>query len=265
VWFDRSKIFHSTVFIVVKMMMLSRHAARKAAQPALRSVSRHHAARLTAVASRQTVLFSSWPDHEVLPMPALSPTMESGNIGSWVLKIGDPVVPGNAVAEIETDKASVAFEAQDEGFLAAVLHEEGAQDIAVGTPIAVVVEDEADVAAFKDFTLADAGGEAAAPAAPAPTEEAPPTPAAPPRTPSAPVAAPASGERVFASPLARKIAREAGITVSGIAGSGPNGRVIREDVEAFLAVRTVTLCALVVLCPAPQQDRGTGDVELGVH
>lgn len=171
-------------------------------------------------------------------MPALSPTMEAGNIGAWSLEIGDAIVPGNPIAEIETDKASVAFEAQDDGFLAAVLYEEGAEDIEVGSPIAVVVADEDDVAAFKNFTLKDAGGDASAPAAaaPAPAEAAPaptPTPAAPAQTTAAPVAR--TGERVFASPLARKVARESGVEIADIGGSGPNGRIVRADVEAYLA------------------------------
>ena len=90
-------------------------------------------------------------------------------------QVGDAVAPGDAVAEIETDKASVAFEAQDDGFIAALLHPAGTEDIAVGTPIAVVVEEEEDVAAFANFTLADAGGAAEpGPApAPAPAAEAP--------------------------------------------------------------------------------------------
>ena len=229
------------------MMMLSRQGAQRAARRAVRCAVAHQ--RRTPTFLRQQLgeaaaFFSSWPEHEILPMPALSPTMEQGNLGSWTLKVGDAVIPGNAVAEIETDKASVAFEAQDDGFIAALLHEEGAQDIAVGTPIAVVVADEDDVAAFANFTLADALGEAPAKeSSPAPAAAAPPAPAAAPAAasaaaPAAPAAprAAADGERVFASPLARKVAREAGVGVSGISGTGPNGRILRADVEAFLSV-----------------------------
>jgi pyruvate dehydrogenase E2 component (dihydrolipoamide acetyltransferase) len=234
------------------MMMASRHAVQRVVLRAAAAVGRAQpsAAALRApqrlVDRRANLLaawFSSFPDHDILPMPALSPTMVQGNLGSWTLKVGDKVIPGNSVAEIETDKASVAFEAQDEGYIAALLHKDGTQDIAVGTPIAVVVSKASDVAAFANFTLADAlgqsGGAAAAKPAAAPAAPAGAAPAPAKTTAAAASAATAAapGARVFASPLARKVAREAGITVSGVAGSGPNGRVTRKDVEAFLAVR----------------------------
>jgi pyruvate dehydrogenase E2 component (dihydrolipoamide acetyltransferase) len=186
---------------------------------------------------QRVAFFSSFPDHEILPMPALSPTMLAGDLVSWSLNIGDEVIPGNPVAELETDKASIAFEAQDDGYIAALLHEEGTQDIAVGTPIAVVVTDKDDVAAFANFTLADATGDSVTTsiAPTAATEEQPRAPAAPPApAPTTSVPSSSDGARIFASPLARKIAREAGITVNGVSGTGPNGRIVRADVEAFI-------------------------------
>lgn len=196
---------------------------------------------------QRAAFFSSFPDHEILPMPALSPTMEAGNLGAWSLNIGDEVIPGNPVAEIETDKASVAFEAQDDGYIAALLHEEGTQDIAVGTPIAVVVTDKDDVAAFANFTLADATGDSVTTSfvPTAATEEQPRAPTVPPApAPTTSVPSSSDGARVFASPLARKIAREAGITVNGVSGTGPNGRIVRADVEAFIEVRDKLLLCI---------------------
>ncbi|KAM9928603.1 hypothetical protein OXX80_009950, partial [Metschnikowia pulcherrima] len=118
-------------------------------------------------------LYSSgnFPSHVVIKMPALSPTMTQGGIASWSKEIGDELTPGEPIAEIETDKASMDFEFQEEGYLAKILVDAGAQDIPVGQPIAVYVEDKGDVGAFEGFTAADAG-EGEAPAA-APKEEEP--------------------------------------------------------------------------------------------
>jgi pyruvate dehydrogenase E2 component (dihydrolipoamide acetyltransferase) len=131
--------------------------------------------------------FSSLPDHEVVGMPALSPTMEAGTIATWNVTEGQSFVAGDSLAEIETDKATMDFEAQDDGVVAKILMEAGSNEINVGVPIVVTVEDEDDVAAFKDFVAPDAEAapvvEAAAPA-PVVEEVAPPAPVA------APVAAP---------------------------------------------------------------------------
>ena len=94
----------------------------------------------------------SLPDHIVLEMPNLSPTMEKGNIKQWIKKVGDRVDPGDVLAAIETDKATVDFEMQEEGFVAKLLFDEGAKDVPLGTPVAILVEDEGDVAAFSDYT-----------------------------------------------------------------------------------------------------------------
>lgn len=157
-----------------------------------------------------------------IKMPALSPTMEEGTLAKWLVKEGDTVKAGDLMAEIETDKATMEFEAVDEGVIAKILIAEGTDGVKVGTVIAVLAgegEDASSVAAPK----------AEAPkAAEAPKEE--PKAAAP--AAPAPAAAPAaSGDRVKASPLARRIAAEKGVDLGGVSGSGPNGRIIKADVE----------------------------------
>lgn len=175
--------------------------------------------------------FSSLPDHIKLEMPNLSPTMEKGNLGAWNVKIGDKVGPGDVLCSIETDKATVDFEMQDEGYVAAMLYEAGTKDIPLGKILAVLVEEEDDIAAFKDFKGDDAGS---APAAAAPKAAAPEpakaaaTPAAAP-TPSAAPSKPAGG-RIFASPLAQNIANQQNVNLAAVKGTGPGGRIIKADV-----------------------------------
>ncbi|KAL0144182.1 pyruvate dehydrogenase complex dihydrolipoamide acetyltransferase [Mucor lusitanicus] len=182
---------------------------------------------------------SSFPTHNVIAMPALSPTMTAGGIGAWQKKVGDEIQPGDVLVEIETDKAQMDFECQEEGFLAKVLVDTGAKDVSVGQPIAIFVDDEADVAAFENFTAADVQGGAPAPAAEeAPKEEAKseeaPAPAAQ-STESKSDATPSHGGRVLASPLARKLAEERGLDISKVKGSGPNGVISKDDVEGYKA------------------------------
>ena len=105
--------------------------------------------------------FAGLPDHIVLEMPNLSPTMEKGNIKQWIKKEGDRVDPGDVLAAIETDKATVDFEMQEEGYVAKLLFEEGSKDVPLGTPVAILVEEEGDVAAFKDYSPGSAGSSAA--------------------------------------------------------------------------------------------------------
>jgi pyruvate dehydrogenase E2 component (dihydrolipoamide acetyltransferase) len=168
--------------------------------------------------------------------------MTQGNIGSWSKKVGDQLNPGEAIAEIETDKASMDFEFQEEGYLAKILLDDGAKDVPVGKPIAVYVEEEGDVAAFADFTAEDAASaDQSGSGSPAPAEaEAAPEPAPAPATESAPVKSAAStpakssapvSDRIFASPLAKTIAIEKGISLKGVKGSGPNGRILAKDIE----------------------------------
>ncbi|APR54068.1 pyruvate dehydrogenase complex dihydrolipoamide acetyltransferase [Sphingomonas koreensis] len=159
-----------------------------------------------------------------IKMPALSPTMEEGTLAKWLVKEGDTVKAGDLMAEIETDKATMEFEAVDEGVIAKILIAEGTDGVKVGTVIAVLAGEGEDVSA------AAAAPKAEAPkAAEAPKEEAKAAPAAAP----APVAAPAaaSGDRVKASPLARRIAAEKGVELGSVSGSGPNGRIVKADVE----------------------------------
>src|ERR1700754_519731 len=172
-------------------------------------------------------------------MPALSPTMEKGNLAKWLKKEGDKVKSGDVIAEIETDKATMEVEAVDEGTIAKILVPEGTQDVSVNDVIAVLAGDGEDVKAA-------GAGAASAPPKAAPAAEAPapakpaPSPAAPaPQAPAAAAPAPKAASapqtnghaRTFSSPLARRLARGAGIDVARINGSGPHGRVIARDVE----------------------------------
>jgi pyruvate dehydrogenase E2 component (dihydrolipoamide acetyltransferase) len=178
-----------------------------------------------------------------LKMPALSPTMEEGTLAKWLVKEGDKVASGDILAEIETDKATMEFEAVDEGTVAKILVPEGSEGVKVGAPIAILAGEGEDAgAAAKAAPKADIPTPASPKPAPAPkadeTPKAPPpqapveTPAAPPQPAAAPVPARAEGERVKASPLARKLAQAQNIDLSSIQGSGPGGRIVRADVDA---------------------------------
>ncbi|MEQ1491340.1 MAG: biotin/lipoyl-containing protein, partial [Terricaulis sp.] len=157
-----------------------------------------------------------------ITMPALSPTMEEGNLAKWHVKAGDKIEPGQVIAEIETDKATMEVEAVDEGVIAEILVPEGSQGVKVNTPIATLTGE----------------GEAAAPAskqqAKAPPSEAKPVAAEPSskRAPSQQTVQATPGERIHASPLARRLAEQGGIDLSGLQGSGPNGRIVKADIEA---------------------------------
>jgi pyruvate dehydrogenase E2 component (dihydrolipoyllysine-residue acetyltransferase) len=177
-------------------------------------------------------------------MPALSPTMEKGNLAKWLKKEGDKVKSGDVIAEIETDKATMEVEAVDEGTLAKILVPEGTQDVPVNNVIAVLAGDGEDVKAAAGSAASAAppkpAAEAPAPkpaAAPAPAAAAAPAPAPAPVAAAAPqpAAAPAAQAnghgRIFSSPLARRLAKEAGIDLSRIIGSGPHGRIIAHDVD----------------------------------
>ena len=186
--------------------------------------------------------------------------MEAGAIASWNKEEGDSFGAGDILCSVETDKATVDFEAQDEGVVAKILVPAGPDEIKCGQPILITVENEGDVAAFKDYVV-DASAAAAAPAAPA---EAPPAPAAPAPTPAAavPTAAPptpapaatpsSSGGRVVASPLAHMIAKELGHDLSTIQGTGPDGRIIAADVREFVPSAQPTAAAAAA-APAPAQ------------
>ncbi|MCA0405671.1 MAG: pyruvate dehydrogenase complex dihydrolipoamide acetyltransferase [Proteobacteria bacterium] len=158
-------------------------------------------------------------------MPALSPTMEKGNLAKWLKKEGDKIKSGDVIAEIETDKATMEVEAVDEGILAKIVVEAGAQDVAVNTLIALIAEEGEDPKSVTTGGAAPAPAPAAAVSAPAAS-----APAV-----SSSAASASGGNRVFASPLAKRIAKEAGVDLAAIKGSGPHGRVVMADVEAAKA------------------------------
>jgi len=161
-----------------------------------------------------------------LKMPALSPTMEEGTLARWLVKEGDSVSSGDLIAEIETDKATMEFEAVDEGVISKIMVAEGTDGVKVGTVIALIAGEEDDAAPVKPVAAPVAKA-----AAPAPKVEV----AAPPPTPapvSAPVSAASADERIKASPLAKRLAAERGIDLATLTGTGPGGRIVKEDVDA---------------------------------
>ncbi|CDX22172.1 Dihydrolipoyllysine-residue acetyltransferase component of pyruvate dehydrogenase complex [Mesorhizobium sp. SOD10] len=178
-----------------------------------------------------------------ITMPALSPTMEEGNLSKWLVKEGDKVSPGDVIAEIETDKATMEVEAVDEGTVAKLVVPAGTEGVKVNALIAILAGEGEDTAA-----AAKSGGDAA-PKAEATKAEAPKAEASKEAPKAAAAAAPApakaepgpaanghaAGDRVFASPLARRIAKDAGVDVTALTGSGPHGRVVKVDVEAAIA------------------------------
>ena len=163
-------------------------------------------------------------------MPALSPTMEKGNLAKWLKKEGDTVKSGDVLAEIETDKATMEVESIDEGVLAKILVPEGSQDVPVNQLIAILAGEGEDVATAAAGKGAAAPAPAAAPAAAPATSPAPAAAPAPATAASAP-ASNGQGGRVFASPLARRIAKDKGIDLGSLSGSGPHGRIVARDLE----------------------------------
>ncbi len=182
-----------------------------------------------------------------IKMPALSPTMEQGTLAKWLVKEGDTVSAGDILAEIETDKATMEFEAVDEGTILSIAIPEGSEDVKVGTVIA---------------TLGEEGEEAAAPAPkakekPAPKEtkaeaQSEPAPAPTPAPASKAAAAPAQkGDRIVASPLARRIAEQKGVDLAAVKGSGPNGRIVKADVEGAQPGAAAPAPAVKASAPPP--------------
>ena len=188
-----------------------------------------------------------------IKMPALSPTMEEGTLAKWLVKVGDSVSAGDIMAEIETDKATMEFEAVDEGVIAHIQVEEGAEGVAVGTVIATLAEEGEDAG-----SVAPIGSDDAAPAptpaatesssAPAPTPAPTPAPAPAPSPSPAPAA---SGDRIVASPLARRIAEQEGVDLASVKGSGPNGRIVKADLEGAKLGATAPAAAPSAATPAP--------------
>jgi pyruvate dehydrogenase E2 component (dihydrolipoamide acetyltransferase) len=176
-------------------------------------------------------------------MPALSPTMTEGTLTRWLKKEGETIKAGDVIAEIETDKATMEVEAVDEGVLGRILVGDGTENVQVNAPIAVLVDDgeavpsEAPAPAAKPAAAPAAARQAApepvaAGPAPGPAAAKPPIPEPAPARPAPGANGHAPGDRIFVSPLARRMAMQAGIDLSGLTGSGPNGRIVRADIEA---------------------------------
>ena len=197
-------------------------------------------------------------------MPALSPTMTEGNVASWLKSEGDQVAAGDILCEIETDKATMEVEATDEGTLGRIVVPAGTEGVAVNAVIGLILEEGEDASALDGVEIATpaVAAPAAAPAEPA-VESAPAASAAPAPQATAPVApspggngatppAPARepGARIFASPLARRMAKQAGLALEAIAGTGPNGRIVKADIEAAIAAAAAAPAAAVAASAA---------------
>ncbi|KAF4454684.1 dihydrolipoamide acetyltransferase component pyruvate dehydrogenase complex [Fusarium austroafricanum] len=222
--------------------MLSAALRRRALAPT-RSALR------TGFAAHVVRHYASFPEHQVIKMPALSPTMQAGNIGAWQKKPGDSISPGDVLVELETDKAQMDFEFQEEGVIAKILKEAGEKDVPVGSPIAVLVEEGTDIAAFEKFSIEDAGGDAAKPAAPKKEEKSES------KSESASASTPAPEPQQYQSQgrlqtaldrepnisaAAKRVAREKGISIDGLKGTGKNGQITEEDVKKALSTPAVS-------------------------
>ncbi|WP_223477810.1 pyruvate dehydrogenase complex dihydrolipoamide acetyltransferase [Oricola indica] len=209
-----------------------------------------------------------------ITMPALSPTMEEGNLAKWLVKEGDSVSAGDVIAEIETDKATMEVEAVDEGTVAKIVVAEGSEGVKVNAVIAILAAEGEDVS-----EAASSGG-----ASPAPAKEEPKAEAAPakeePKAAATPAPGPAKaaqtqaipdnvkagpvpvkdGERVFASPLARRIAKSEGVDITAVSGTGPHGRIVKRDVEAAIAggAKASAAADKSPVTPAPAAAMATG-------
>ncbi|KAM9033927.1 dihydrolipoyllysine-residue acetyltransferase component of pyruvate dehydrogenase complex, mitochondrial [Sarcophilus harrisii] len=198
---------------------------------------------------------SSYPTHMQVLLPALSPTMTMGTVQRWEKKVGEKLSEGDLLAEIETDKATIGFEVQEEGYLAKILIPEGTRDVPLGTPLCIIVEKEADIAAFADYRPTEVTD--IKPQAPPPT----PTPmaAVPPTTPPAatvpsatrPAAPPSTKGKIFVSPLAKKLAAERGIDLAQVKGTGPDGRITKKDIESFVPSKAAPAPPPTVAIPSP--------------
>jgi pyruvate dehydrogenase E2 component (dihydrolipoamide acetyltransferase) len=202
-------------------------------------------------------------------MPALSPTMTEGNLARWLKKEGDAVKPGDVIAEIETDKATMEVEAVEEGKIGKILVPDGAQGVKVNDVIAVLLEEGEDAGAIK----AEAAPAPKAAAAPAPKAEAAPAKAEAPKqpaaaAPAAPAPAAASGSRIFASPLAKRLAQQHGLDLSRVVGSGPHGRVVKSDIDKAAASGTAKAApagAKAPTAPSVPGFQAFGEPEFELH
>ncbi|XP_017789251.1 PREDICTED: dihydrolipoyllysine-residue acetyltransferase component of pyruvate dehydrogenase complex, mitochondrial [Habropoda laboriosa] len=209
--------------------------------------------RLTVTPWKQQLrYYADYPDHVKVQLPALSPTMETGTIVSWHKKEGDKLNEGDLLAEIETDKATMGFETPEEGYLAKIMVAAGTKNVPIGKLVCIIVPDEGSVAAFKDFKDDSPAAPTPAPAAPTPSTP-PPSPVTPP-APAAP-AAPAvpqptpSGDRIYVTPLAKKLAADKGLSLQGLKGSGLYGAITSKDLEGAPAMAVQPAMAAVAGAP----------------
>ncbi|CAF1046042.1 unnamed protein product [Rotaria sordida] len=222
----------------------------------LLSLSRNDIATIRQHQSIRYASSDSLPSHKKIALPALSPTMESGTLRSWAKQEGDKISEGDILAEIETDKATLGFESIDEGYLAKIIIPAGSKDIPVGKLCAVIVENQEDIAAFKDYKGEDAGTAAEKKSSDEQTtspkktekkekekESTKPSDStskteqqttSTTKTKTTTTSSSKKDGQVFASPFARKLAEEKGVDLELVQGTGPNGRVIAEDIEKFI-------------------------------
>ncbi|XP_029429445.1 dihydrolipoyllysine-residue acetyltransferase component of pyruvate dehydrogenase complex, mitochondrial isoform X1 [Rhinatrema bivittatum] len=195
---------------------------------------------------------STYPPHLKILLPALSPTMTMGTVQRWEKKVGEKLSEGDLLAEIETDKATIGFEVQEEGYLAKILIAEGTRDVPLGTPLCIIVEKESDIPTFADYQET-AGVADIKPQAPPPSPQAAPLPPTPQPAAPAPPSVSAPKGRVFASPLAKKLAAEKDINLTQVKGTGPDGRITKKDIESFVPpkVAPVQVTAAAPTTPSP--------------
>uniref|UniRef100_A0A8C5MQV0 Acetyltransferase component of pyruvate dehydrogenase complex n=1 Tax=Leptobrachium leishanense TaxID=445787 RepID=A0A8C5MQV0_9ANUR len=178
---------------------------------------------------------STYPTHMKINLPALSPTMTMGTIQKWEKRVGERLTEGDLLAEIETDKATIGFEVQEEGYLAKILVAEGTRDVPLGTPLCIIVEKESDIASFADYKESDVTDIKPQPAPSAPAAGVPPSPPTPAAAAAAPSPVPSGAKgRVFVSPLAKKLASVKGIDLRQVKGTGPDGRITKKDIASFV-------------------------------
>ncbi|XP_043719274.1 dihydrolipoyllysine-residue acetyltransferase component 2 of pyruvate dehydrogenase complex, mitochondrial-like isoform X2 [Telopea speciosissima] len=182
---------------------------------------------------------SGLPAHQEIGMPSLSPTMTEGNIARWLKKEGDKVSPGEVLCEVETDKATVEMECMEEGYLAKIIRGDGSKDIKVGEVIAVTVEEEDDIEKFKEYKPSTSGSadevKGSSDSTPPKRETVEEPVSQPEKKFAKPNEAPPAKDRIFASPLAKSLAEEHNVPLSNIKGTGPDGSIVKADIEDYLA------------------------------
>nr|XP_033774466.1 dihydrolipoyllysine-residue acetyltransferase component of pyruvate dehydrogenase complex, mitochondrial [Geotrypetes seraphini] len=196
---------------------------------------------------------SAYPAHLKILLPALSPTMTMGTVQRWEKKVGEKLSEGDLLAEIETDKATIGFEVQEEGYLAKILIAEGTRDVPLGTPLCIIVEKESDIPSFANYQetvgVADIKPQAVPQAVPLPPAAHPMAP--PPPSASSPPTVSAPKGRVFVSPLAKKLAAERDIDVTQVKGTGFDGRITKKDIESFVPPKVPPVTAAAPAAPSP--------------